>query len=95
MAIQFYVDNSIDNSPTESMKLMNYAKRNYGDFDTGGNPKYYSNYHIWERFRKFIVYNRHLEKETWLEEIYISNDKFGEQLALRNSLLEGGQIEQN
>ena len=26
MAIQFYVDNSIDNSPTESMKLMNYAK---------------------------------------------------------------------
>ena len=23
MAIQFYVDNSIDNSPTESMKLMN------------------------------------------------------------------------
>ena len=77
------------------MKLMNYAKRNYGDFDTGGNPKYYSNYHIWERVRKFIVYNRHLEKETWLEEIYISNDKYGEQLALRNSLLEGGQIEQN
>ena len=95
MAIQFYVDNSIDNSPTESMKLMNYAKRNYGDFDTGGNPKYYSNYHIWERVRKFIVYNRHLEKEIWLEEIYISNDKYGEQLALRNSLLEGKQTEQN
>ena len=26
MAIQFCVDNSIDNSPTESMKLMDFAK---------------------------------------------------------------------
>ena len=26
MAILFYVNNSIDNSPTESMKLMDYAK---------------------------------------------------------------------
>jgi hypothetical protein len=77
------------------MKLMNYAKRNYGDFDTGGNPEYFNSYHIWERVRKFIVYNRHLEKDTWLEEIYISNDKYGEQLALRNNLLEGGQLEQN
>ena len=47
------------------------------------------------KYKKFIVYNRHLEKETWQEEIYISNDKYGEQLALRNSLIEGGQIEQN
>ena len=95
MAILFYVNNSIDNSATESMKLMDYAKRNYGDFDTGGNPEYFNNYHIWERVRKFIVYNRHLENDTWLEEIYISNDKYGEQLALRNNLLEGGQLEQN
>ena len=95
MAIQFYADNSIDNSPTESMKLMDYAKRNYGDVDTGGNPKYYNDSHICERVRKFIVYNRHLEKETWQEEIYISNDKYGEQLALRNSLIEGGQLQQN
>ena len=27
MAILFYVNNSIDNSATESMKLMNYAKK--------------------------------------------------------------------
>ena len=95
MAIRFYVDNTIDNSATDSLKLMDYAKRNYGDFDTGSNPKYYNDYHIWERVKKFIVYNRHLEKETWQEEIYISNDKYGEQLALRNSLIEGGQLEQN
>ena len=35
MAIKFFANNFVDNSATESMKLMNYAKRIYGNFDTG------------------------------------------------------------
>ena len=96
MAIQFYVDNSVDNSPTESMKLMNYAKRVYGNFDTGGNPKYYNDFHIWERVGKFIIYNRKLNKDVWQEEIFISNDKNSEKLAEYNNLMEmGGLPEEN
>ena len=90
MAILFYVNNSIDNSATESLKLMNYAKRNYGDFDTGGNPNYFNNFHTWERVRKFIIYDRNLSQETWREEIYISNDKFWDQLSRHTSLMEMG-----
>ena len=81
-AIQLFADNSIDNSATESMKLMKYVKRVYGDFDTGGNPQYYNNFNIWEKFQKYIVYNRNLIENIWNEEIYISNDKYYEELAL-------------
>ena len=80
VAIQFYANNSIDNSATESMKLMKYAKRAYGDFDTGGNPEFYNNFNIWEKVQKYIVYNRRLIGDVWEEEIYISSDKYYEQL---------------
>ena len=79
-SIQLFADNSIDNSATESMKLMKYAKRAYGDFDTGGNPEYYNNFNIWEKVQKYIVYNRRLIGNSWEEEIYISSDKYYEQL---------------
>ena len=80
LATQLIADNSLDNSATESMKLMNYAKRNYGDFDTGGNPQLYNNFNIWEKFQKYVVYNRRLIGNSWQEEIYISNDKYYEQI---------------
>ena len=87
-AIQLFADNSIDNSATESMKLMKYAKRAYGDFDTGGNPEFYNNFNIWEKFQKYIVYNRRLIGDTWEEEIYISNDKYYEQLVQYENMYE-------
>ena len=79
-SIQLFADNSIDNSATESMKLMKYAKRTYGDFDTGGNPEFYNNFNIWEKVQKYIVYSRRLIGKVWEEEIYISSDKYYEQL---------------
>jgi len=88
LTIQIIADNSIDNSPTESMKLMKYAKRIYGDFDTGGNPKNYNNFNIWEKINKFIVYNRNYYDKTWMEEIFISNDKYYEQLLEYENILE-------
>ena len=80
VATQLIADNSLDNSATENMKLMKYAKKTYGNFDTGGNPKFYNNFNIWEKFQKYIVYNRRLTGDTWEEEIYISSDKYYEQL---------------
>ena len=80
VAIQLIADNSLDNSATESMKLMKYVKRTYGNFDTGGNPQFYNNFNIWEKVQKYIVYNRRLVGNSWEEEIYISNDKYYEQL---------------
>ena len=62
------------------MKLMKYVKRTYGNFDTGGNPQFYNNFNIWEKVQKYIVYNRRLVGNSWEEEIYISSDKYYEQL---------------
>ncbi len=94
MAIRIYANNIIDNSPTESMKLMNYAKRNYGDFDTGADPVNYNNYFIWERLKKYIVYKRIKVGDAWDEEIFISNDKLWDKLTRYYSLMEMG-IEQD
>ncbi len=80
LATQLIADNSLDNSATESMKLMEYAKRVYGNFETGSNPEYYNNFNIWEKVQKYIVYNRRLVGNSWEEEIYISSDKYYEQL---------------
>ena len=87
-AIQLFADNSIDNSATESMKLMKYAKRTYGDFDTGGNPEFYNNFNIWEKVQKYVVYNRRLIGDFWEEEIYISSDKYYEQLVQYENMSE-------
>ena len=46
------------------------------------NPQYYNNFNIWEKVQKYIVYNSNLIENIWNEEIYISNDKYYEELAL-------------
>lgn len=80
LATQLLADNSLDNSATESMKLMEYAKRVYGNFETGSNPEYYNNFNIWEKVQRYVVYKRRLIGNSWEEEIYISSDKYYEQL---------------
>ena len=37
-------------------------------------------FNIWEKVQKYIVYNRRLVGNSWEEEIYISSDKYYEQL---------------
>ena len=48
-AIRMIAINDGENTESNKLTLMNYAKRVYGNFDTGGNPKYYNDFHIWER----------------------------------------------
>jgi hypothetical protein len=67
--------------PTKKLILMKYAKRNYGDFDTGFNEQTYNNFHHWRKNKSLVVYSRIYKKDdTWDEEIYITNDDYEENL---------------
>jgi hypothetical protein len=56
---------------------MNYAKKTYGDFDTGENPTIYNNFVVWETFGKIIIYKRLRSPQGRIEEeIYISNNEY-------------------
>ena len=50
--------NDETNSVSEKLTLMNYMKKNYGQFDTTQNPKSFTGYEIVDKSNKFIVYQR-------------------------------------
>ena len=55
---------------------MKYAKRNYGDFDTGQNPTAYVGFEVFEKGDKFIVYQRVVDGDFINEQLYISTVEF-------------------
>ena len=60
---------------------MNYAKKVYGDFDTGQNPKAFNNFYVWEKNQNLIIYKRMLNPENLIEEeIMITNDEYDRKL---------------
>ena len=77
VAIRMVVFNDEKNSLSNKLTLMNYAKKTYGDFDTGENPAIYNNFASWEMFGKIILYKRlRSPKGRIEEEIYISNNEY-------------------
>ena len=79
----FYIFTNPNNTKkSKKTTIMNYVKRNYGNFDTGQNPESYIGYKVFERTRQFVVYQR-MDDGTGLiqEEMYISNNKYDELLA--------------
>ena len=74
--------NHILTKKSKKTTIMNYVKRNYGNFDTGQNPESYIGYKVFERTRQFVVYQR-MDDGTGLiqEEMYLSNNKYDELLA--------------
>ena len=44
-AIRMVVLNDGQNTESDKLTLMKYAKKVYGDFDTGANPKAYNKFH--------------------------------------------------
>jgi hypothetical protein len=74
------VQNFFQNRTTEKLVLMNFAKSRFGDFETGGSPKFYNGYHIWDLARKnYAIYLRmKVKKDLWREELEISNYNFSE-----------------
>lgn len=75
--IRMVVLNDGKNTESNKLTLMNYAKKVYGDFDTGQNPQIFNNFYAWEKNNKLIIYKRLLNPENLVdEEIFITNDEY-------------------
>tara|TARA_Y100000816_G_C26086572_1_gene573494 strand:- start:473 stop:1012 length:540 start_codon:yes stop_codon:yes gene_type:complete len=76
-AIRMLVLNDGSNNISNQFLLMNYAKKNFGDFDTGQNPAIYNDFYAWEKNGKIIIYQRLFGAGGQIkEEIYISNEEY-------------------
>jgi len=72
-AINLVALNDENNSVSDKLTLMKYAKRVYGNFDTGPNPKLFIGYEIFEKQNYFVVYQKvKADDHTFDEQIYIS-----------------------
>ena len=76
-AIRMIVFNDENNTESNNLTLMNYAKKVYGDFDTGQNPSVFNNFYAWEKNQNLIIYKRMYNEENLIdEEIFITNDEY-------------------
>ena len=92
-AIRMVVLNDGQNTESDKLTLMNYAKKVYGDFDTGENPKIYNNFEIWEKNQNLIIYKRMFNEEDLIdEEIYISNKEYDQKLGEFYNKIEMGEL---
>ena len=74
IAINLIALNDYTNQVSEKLTLMNYVKRNYGDFDTSNNPKSYIGFEVIEKVNEYIIYQRLLNDDATIDEqVYISN----------------------
>ena len=81
IAINLVALNDETNSVSEKLTLMNYMKKNFGQFDTTQNPRSYTGFEIVEKPNKFIVYQRIPNEQAMIDEqIYISTPKLDEKL---------------
>ena len=81
IAINMVALNGRDNSVSEKLTLMNYAKNNYGSFDTTQNPRAYSGFEIYEKSNQFIVYQRLPGDDGIMnEQIYITTKELDAKL---------------
>ena len=80
-AIRMVVFNDGKNTVSDQLLLMNYAKKVYGDFDTGQNPKAFNNFNVWDDNQRMVVYKRMTNEEGMIEEeLYISNKEYDQKL---------------
>ena len=76
-AIRMIALNDGQNTESDKLTLMNYAKKVYGDFDTGQNPSAFNNFYAWEKGQNLIIYKRLYNEENLIdEEIFITNDEY-------------------
>jgi len=94
-AIRMVVLNDGQNTESDKLTLMKYAKKVYGNFDTGPNPKAYNNFMVWEKNNSIIIYKRMFNQENLIEEeIYISNKEYDQKLGEFYNKLEMNELEQ-
>ena len=66
--------------------LMNYAKLNYGKFDTGFDKDNFNSFKVWKKNNEIVIYKRMINiNNIWDEEIFISNEKYEEPLMVERS----------
>ena len=76
-AIRMIALNDGQNTESDKLTLMNYAKKVYGDFDTGQNPSVFNNFYAWEKNQNLIIYKRMYNQENLIdEEIFITNKEY-------------------
>jgi len=76
-AIRMIALNDGQNTESDKLTLMNYAKKVYGDFDTGQNPSAFNNFYAWEKGQNLIIYKRMYNEESLIdEEIFITNNEY-------------------
>ena len=76
-AIRMIALNDGQNTESDKLTLMNYAKKVYGDFDTGQNPSIFNSFYAWEKNQNLIIYKRMYNEENLVdEEIFITNDEY-------------------
>ena len=79
--IKMIVLNDEKNTESNKLTLMKYAKKVYGDFDTGQNPQIYNDFNIWETNNKFILYMRTYEEGDRIsEQLFISTKGYDKKL---------------
>ena len=82
-AIRIIALNDGENTESNKLTLMNYAKKVYGDFDTGQNPEIFNSYNICENGQSIVIYKRMLDANDLIEEeIMITNLEYDKKLGL-------------
>jgi len=95
-AINLRALNDENNSVSDKLTLMNYAKKVYGNFDTGQNPQLYIGYNIFEKPNYFVVYQKMQGKDAILDEqIYISTNEYDDLLSAYFLKVEEQQAEES
>jgi hypothetical protein len=95
-AIRMLALNDDKNTTSNKLTLMNYAKKIYGDFDTGFNPKAYNDFEIWEEGQSIVLYKRFTNADQIIEEeIYISNKEFDQKLGNFFNQIEMNQLKKD
>ena len=76
-AIRMIALNDGQNTESDKLTLMNYAKKVYGDFDTGQNPSIFNSFYAWKKNQNLIIYKRMYNQENLIdEEIFITNKEY-------------------
>lgn len=94
-ALRMVVLNDGENTESDKLTLMNYAKKVYGDFDTGFNPNAYNNFEVWENGQSIVVYKRTTNEEELIEEeLFISNLEYDQKLGEFYNQMELDQLKE-
>jgi len=91
--IQILVNNDKNNTASNKLLLMNYAKQTYGDFDTGQNPKIYNYFNSWKNNNRLVIYKRMRNQFNIIdEELFITNEKYNNKMKIIKAMIEKGEI---